>query len=222
MKSTGESQTNGACSILPAGAAMSMAEVDPGVETELARYLPHFSRMSEQLKQTSSQIESSVVEVCKSFQGIAEHAKETVARTTGFLSQESERGSNTQSFENLIENCSETLVTILNVTEEAGEISRRAIERIKHMDQASQDINAALGKLEQIARWNKTIALNARIEASRAGSQGAGFAVVAMEVLSQAEQSQTVNAQVSELILRLSGKTRLFLANSNGTSLSSP
>jgi methyl-accepting chemotaxis protein len=173
------------------------------VEAQLAQYLPHISRMSEQLKQTSSQIESSVVEVCNSFQGIASRAKETVERTTGFLSRESGAPSGQRSFEGLIENCSETLVKILNVTEEAGTVSRRAIERIRQMDNVSQSISSALVQLEQIAGGNKILALNARIEAARAGSYGAGFAVVAMEVISQTEKSQKVNAQVNELITNL-------------------
>src|ERR1039457_2142296 len=81
-----------------------------GVETELARYLPHLSRMSKQLKQTSQQIETSVVDVCNSFQGIAERARSTVVRASGFLSSEDCGPSNKQSFERLIDNCSGTLV----------------------------------------------------------------------------------------------------------------
>jgi methyl-accepting chemotaxis protein len=188
---------------LPPGVAVGAPEILPDVEAELAQYLPHFSRMSEQLKQTSKQIESSVVEVCNSFQGIAERAKEAVARTASFLSQAGEGSSDTQSFETLIENCSGTLVKILKVTEEAGEISQRAIERIRQMDKASQSISAAIQQLEQIAEGNKILALNARIEAARAGEHGAGFAVVAMEVISQTERTRKVNAQVSELILNL-------------------
>ena len=144
--------------------------------------------MREQLKQTSAQIESSVVEVCCSFQGIAERAKQTVARTSGFLGREGQGSSETPSFEGLIENCSETLVKILNVTEEAGEISRRAIERIRQMDKDG----APLCEIVCID-----------FEAARAGSYGAGFAVVAMEVISQTERSQKVNAQVSDLITDL-------------------
>jgi methyl-accepting chemotaxis protein len=183
--------------------AVSVPSKSLEVEAELAQYLPLFGRMSEQLKQTSKQIESSVVEVCGSFQGIAERAKDAVARTTSFLSQAGEGSSDTQSFETLIDNCSGTLVKILNVTEEAGEISQRAIERIRQMDKASQSISAAIQQLEQIAEGNKILALNARIEAARAGEHGAGFAVVAMEVISQTERTQKVNAQVSELILNL-------------------
>jgi methyl-accepting chemotaxis protein len=173
------------------------------VETELARYLPHISLMSRQLKQTSLQIENSVVDVCKSFQGIAERARSTVARTSGFLSSESGAASGRRSFEGLIENCSGTLVKILKTTEEANEVSIRAIERIQQMDKASKMISAALGKLDQIARENKMLAMNARIEAAHAGILGAGFAVVAVEVVSQTERAQAVTAQVGELTANL-------------------
>jgi len=203
MKNVIECQPERAWSSLPPGIAGELAKEIPEVESELARYLTHFSRMSEQLRQTSSQIESSVVGVCDSFQGIAERAKQAVVRTTGFLSREGGEAPDTTSFESLIEDCGETLVKILKVTEEAGDVSRRAIERIQQMDQVSQAITAALAQLEQIASGNKILALNARIEAARAGSHGAGFAVVAMEVISQTERSQKVNAQVSGLITNL-------------------
>ncbi len=192
-----------AASSLPVSIAQSAPTKSPATETELAEYLPLLSRMSEQLKQTSAQIESSVVEVCCSFQGIAQQAKDAVARTVSFLSETGQGNSDTRSFEALIDNCSETMVKILHVTEESGEISRRAIERIRQMDKASQSISAAIQQLEQIAEGNKILALNARIEAARAGEHGAGFAVVAMEVISQTERTQKVNAQVSELILNL-------------------
>ncbi len=203
MNKTVQSQLNGDVSSLPSGMANSALGESMQVAAELAQYLPHFSRMSEQLRQTSAQIENSVVEVCGSFQAISQRAKEAVVRTAGFLRQEGEGSSRTQSFEGLIENCSRTLVKILNVTEEAGEISRRAVDRIQQMDKTSQSISAALEQLEQIAGGNKILALNARIEAARAGSYGAGFAVVAMEVISQTEKSQKVNARVSELITNL-------------------
>jgi methyl-accepting chemotaxis protein len=172
-------------------------------EAALAGYLPHLGRMSKQLKATSQQIESSVVGVCDSFQGIAERARSTVSRTTGFLSSNGNGASSKQSFEGLIQNCSDTLVKILSTTEEAGEVSRRAIDRINQMDKASQMIGGALVKLEQIAHANKMLAMNARIEAAHAGIHGAGFAVVAVEVVSQTERAQEVTAQVAGLIANL-------------------
>jgi methyl-accepting chemotaxis protein len=179
------------------------AERVSDIETELACYLPHLSRMSKQLKQTSQQIETSVVGVCYSFQGIAERARSTVVRASGFLCSEESGPPNNQSFERLIDNCSVTLVKILNTTEEAGEISRRAIDRIKQMDKASQMISAALSKLEQIAHENRMLAMNARIEAAHAGIYGAGFGVVAVEVVSQTERTQAVTVEIGGLIANL-------------------
>jgi methyl-accepting chemotaxis protein len=175
-------------------------ESRPDLEAEIARYLPQMRRMSEQLKQTSKQIEESVVGVCDSFQGIAAAAQATVGRATGFLGNPA---SGKQSFEGLIEACSGTLVKIMNTTVEAGEISRRAIERIEDMDAASQQISDALSQLDQITNSNRMLAFNARIEAAHAGSAGTGFAVVAVELAAATVKSRAVTAQVGELALNL-------------------
>jgi methyl-accepting chemotaxis protein len=178
-------------------------ESRPGLEAEVARYLPQLGRMIEQLKQTSKQIEESVVGVCDSFQGIAARARATVARATGFLSNDEQAASGKQSFEGLIEACSGTLVKIMNTTVEAGEISRRAIERIEDMDTASQQISDALSQLDQITNSNRMLAFNARIEAAHAGNVGMGFAVVAVELAAATVRSRAVTAQVGELALNL-------------------
>jgi methyl-accepting chemotaxis protein len=180
-----------------------VTEEASAVEAELARYLPHIRRMSKQLQSTSQQIEGSVVEVCKSFHGIAERAYSTTERTRGFLSSDGNGMSNRSSFEGLIHECGATLVKILVTTEQAGEVSRRAIERIQQMDKASEMISSALEKLERIAHENKMLAMNARIEAAHAGQLGAGFAVVAVEVVAQTERAQQVTNQVGELIVNL-------------------
>ncbi len=191
------SWTNGTSS------APSVAEPSNGdVELELSHYVSRLGKMSVQLRQTSGQIEESVVGVCQSFQGIAERARATVSRATRFLGEE-DASSNDRSFEDLIEACGGALVKIMNTTAEAGEVSLRAIERVRQMDKASQQISAALGQLEDIARGNKMLALNARIEASHAGGQGAGFAVVAVELASQTDKSRKVTAQVGEFAAAL-------------------
>jgi methyl-accepting chemotaxis protein len=71
------------------------------------------------------------------------------------------------------------------------------------MDKSSEMISAALEKLERIAHENKMLAMNARIEAAHAGVLGAGFAVVAVEVVAQTERAQEVTNQVSDLIANL-------------------
>ncbi len=79
---------------------------------------------------------------------------------------------------------------ILNTTVEAGDVSRRAIERIEEIDKASQQISDALGQLDQITNSNRMLAFNARIEAAHAGAAGTGFAVVAVELAAATVKSR--------------------------------
>jgi len=157
--------------------------------------------MSEQLKQTSAQIEGAVLEVCLSFQGIAQQAKATVARGQSFLSQGGDSAD--ASFDTVLRRCGDTLLKVLSVTEESGEVSRRAIERIRQMDAAASKITTALDQLDQISLGNRIMALNARIEAAHAGEKGAGFAVVATEVSAQAEKSREITSRVCDVVAEL-------------------
>ena len=61
MNKAVQSRPSGTLSSFPLSMDGDGLAKDLDVETELARYLPHFKGMSEQLKQTSKQIESSVV-----------------------------------------------------------------------------------------------------------------------------------------------------------------
>lgn len=199
MNSSAQCQSCGALPSLPPGEA---AQDGLGIGTELARYLPHLSRMSAQLKQASTQIESLSWAYAIAFK---DRGKRKVDRVSHDRLSKVVRamGLRTNRRSSLIQNCSDTLVKILNATEEAGAVSRRAIYRIHQMEQASQMIDVALLKLERIAHENKMLAMNARIEAAHAGIHGAGFAVGAVEVVSQTEKAQEVTAQVSGLIADL-------------------
>ncbi len=171
-------------------------------QEEFTRYLPHLGKMSLQLKQTAKQIEDSVVEVCRGFQGIAERAKATVAKSTEFLVHD-DSSAGRKSFESLLQGCSDTMLKMMTSSTEAEELAYQAIERIEKMEKASLEISGSLLKLEHIATGNKILALNARIEAAHSGSLGAGFAAVAVELSAQTLKSQEVTAEVSELAASL-------------------
>lgn len=72
---------------------------------------------------------------------------------------------------------------------EIGEAARGAAEVVKELSQKSERIGEIANGVEQIARQTNLLALNAAIEAARAGDNGAGFAVIAAEVRSLADES---------------------------------
>jgi methyl-accepting chemotaxis protein len=107
-----------------------------------------------------------------------------------------------------------TLTKMRLIAESVGATAKKMEELGKSSDQ----IGRIIGVIDDIADQTNLLALNAAIEAARAGEQGRGFAVVADEVRKLAERTTTATKEIAQMIKNIQDETKIAVgAMESGT-----
>jgi len=95
-----------------------------------------------------------------------------------------------------LEHVSSTLTAIRDLSQNVGDTS----EQVQALSVRAQEVSSVVEVIRSIAEQTNLLALNAAIEAARAGEQGRGFAVVADEVRALAHRTQQSTREIEQMI----------------------
>lgn len=102
-----------------------------------------------------------------------------------------------------------------NTTEAINKVSATVLEtaeKIRNLKDKSNEISGSAGLIAEVADQTNLLALNAAIEAARAGEHGRGFAVVADEVRKLAERTGQTTAQITNMISDIQKEIEITVA----------
>ncbi len=185
------------------------------LQTTMRDMISRISRTSEQVAQASCQLHASAEQIAAGTEDVASQtnsvaiASEEMAATSGSIAGNCQNAAANSGCASKTAQAGAEVVrqTTSGMERIAGRVKDTA-KTVEELGARSDQIGQIIGTIEDIADQTNLLALNAAIEAARAGEQGRGFAVVADEVRALAERTTRATREIGEMIKAIQLETR--------------
>jgi aerotaxis receptor len=189
------------------------------MQAHLKVMLAEIDEAGERIRRDSSQLESEMNTIyqessqqSESVSHIAANVEELSSAAREMAAGAGETASAARESRDVLSGVSAQMRDGRDASRRMVETVEHASETIRHLSQSIQQIGKVSSGIKEIAEQTNLLALNAAIEAARAGEAGRGFAVVADEVRKLAERSGAQTSEISHTVDEIQSVTRAALA----------